>query len=75
MKNTTTPAPVAELLNEREAAAMLGVSGRHLRRMADGGKAPRPVRLGGAVRWRRAELMRWLADGCPRVRIMRGGAA
>ena len=34
------------------------------RRTADG-KLPRPVRLGGAVRWRADEVRRWLDAGCP----------
>jgi len=54
-----------ELLTAQQAGAMLGVSTRHLRRMADAGNAPRPVRIGGAVRWRRAELTSWIDAGCP----------
>ena len=29
------------------------------------GQVPRPVRIGGLVRWRRRELEDWIAAGCP----------
>ncbi len=53
------------LLDARGVAALLSVSVRHVRRMETAGELPRPVRLGRAVRWRRAELLDWLAAGCP----------
>lgn len=66
---TLAPAnlPAAEplLLDARAAAALLAVSPRHLYRLADGGRCPLPVRLGAAVRWRRADLLAWLDAGCP----------
>jgi excisionase family DNA binding protein len=49
-------------------ADMLGVSTRHVRRLADAGKCPPAVRLGGCVRWSRATLEMWIADGCPNCR-------
>lgn len=52
-----------ELLTVGEAAAMCGVSARHLRRLADSGDFPQPVKLGRAVRFRRAELLAWIASG------------
>lgn len=65
----------AELLSVRDVAALLGgCSTRHVYRMADAGRMPRPIKLGGLVRWRRAELMDWLAAGCPPVREARGAA-
>lgn len=60
-----------ELLTAAEAAEMAGVGKRTWWRYVSGGKAPAPVRLGGgggAVRWRRAELLAWIESGCPRVR-------
>lgn len=65
----------AELLSVRDVAAMLGgCSVRHIYRLADAGRMPRPLKLGGLARWRRAELMDWLAAGCPPVRAPKGGA-
>lgn len=56
------------LLDVRAVALMLGCSPRHVYRMCDAGKMPVPVRVGALVRWRRAELESWIADGCPQVR-------
>jgi len=59
----------AELLDVRTVAAMLGgCSARHIYRLVDAGRMPAPVKLGALVRWRRAELMAWLADGCKPIR-------
>lgn len=57
-----------ELLSATEAAEMTGVAKRSWWRYVSSGRAPAPVRLGGAVRWRRGELAEWIAAGCPRVR-------
>lgn len=59
------------LLDVDAVAKMLGCSTRHVRRMADYGAMPRPVKLGRLIRWRRVELDRWLDQGCPK--IARGG--
>jgi prophage regulatory protein len=57
-----------ELLSAAESAEMAGVAKRSWWRYVSSGKAPAPVRLGGAVRWRRNELAEWIAAGCPRCR-------
>jgi excisionase family DNA binding protein len=66
----TLPAEPAQhaLLDVRAVAGLLGCSVRHVYRMADGGRMPPPLKLGALVRWRRAELERWLDQGCPAVR-------
>lgn len=62
------PDVTAELLDVRAVAALLGgCSTRHVYRLADAGRMPRPVRLGSLVRWRRAEVLDWIAAGCPTV--------
>ncbi len=59
------PGVSAELLDVKAVALLLGgCSTRHVYRLADAGQMPRPIRLGSLVRWRRAELMSWLAGGC-----------
>ncbi len=55
----------AELLDVSDVAKLLNCSPRHVYRLADAGRMPRPVRLGALVRWRADELRRWIADGCP----------
>jgi excisionase family DNA binding protein len=61
-------APPTALLDVRAVAAMLGCSSRHVYRLADGGKMPRPVRVGALVRWRRADIQAWIDGDCRPVR-------
>ena len=68
MKATLDPEHLRELLTAAESAEMAGVAKRSWWRYVSSGKAPAPIRLGGAVRWRRSELAEWIAAGCPRVR-------
>ena len=56
------------LMKLDEVAELLNVSRRQIARLADGGRMPWGVKLGGARRWRREEITEWLARGCPRVR-------
>ncbi|MCU0981217.1 MAG: helix-turn-helix domain-containing protein [Pirellulaceae bacterium] len=62
---------VAELLTTRQAAALAGVGERTWWAWSRSGLAPRPITIGlgtrPAVRYRRAEIMQWIAAGCPRV--------
>ncbi|UCC31325.1 MAG: helix-turn-helix domain-containing protein [Phycisphaerales bacterium] len=59
----------AELLDVKAVALLLGgCSTRHIYRLADAGRMPGPIRLGTLVRWRRAEVMSWIDDGCQPVR-------
>ena len=44
---------------------MLGISERSVRRLDSAGKLPRPVKIGGSVRWRLGEVEAWLDAGCP----------
>jgi excisionase family DNA binding protein len=55
------------LLNIRDVAQMLRVSPRHVYRLCDAGRMPRPIRLGGAIRWDRDVIVEWIAAGCPAV--------
>tara|TARA_Y100000310_G_scaffold308193_1_gene351048 strand:- start:1791 stop:2048 length:258 start_codon:yes stop_codon:yes gene_type:complete len=51
----------------------LGCSSRHVRRLADAGRMPRPIKLGSLVRWPRSVIEQWIADGCPKPAQMRQG--
>jgi excisionase family DNA binding protein len=55
----------ALLLNAQQLAMILDVSQRTIWRLRDTGRLPRPIRIGGAVRWRRADVEKWIDDGCP----------
>jgi predicted DNA-binding transcriptional regulator AlpA len=58
--------PVAPLLLDiRELAIHLRWSIRSVRRAEAAGLLPCPVRVGGSVRWRREEILRWVEAGCP----------
>lgn len=66
------------LLDVQRIARLLACSPRHVYRLTDAGKMPRPVKLGALVRWNRAVVEAWIAEGCPsRTRSARpqtGGA-
>ena len=64
----------AMLLDVRRVAARLGCSSRHVYRLADAGRMPRPRHVGTLVRWSKAEVESWVADGCKPVRTAKAGA-
>ena len=57
----------AELLTYGQAAAMLCQGKRTLERRCASGEAPKPIKIGGSVRFSRRTLLDWVDDGCPRV--------
>jgi excisionase family DNA binding protein len=69
------PGITAELLDVRSVAVLLGgCSTRHIYRLTDAGRMPRPIRLGALVRWRRAEVMSWIDGGCLPLRPSKSAA-
>lgn len=62
----------SKLLDVRTVAALLDCSPRHVYRLADAGKMPRPMKLGALLRWSRAAIEAWIAEGCLPVRSARG---
>lgn len=53
-------------ISAKQLSQLLGVSLRQVWRLNATGKLPRPVRIGGSVRWNRAEMIRWFSEaGCP----------
>ena len=72
-ESRVTPSPA--LLGVEHVADMLGVSSRTVRRLVDAGKAPQPTRLGKCVRWPRAAVESWIANGCPSNCRRRPGGA
>ena len=51
----------------RQLAIMLQVSKRTLWRLRSAGKIPRPMRVGGVVRWKLDDILQWMAAGCPKM--------
>ena len=56
--------PDAVMLTIDGVAAMLACSPRTVHRLVDTGRIPRPVRLGGMIRWPREHFERWVSQGC-----------
>jgi excisionase family DNA binding protein len=57
--------PEPLLINDHQAAALAGISRGTWCRLRAAGKLPLAIKLGGSVRWRRDEIERWIAAGCP----------
>jgi len=67
MPSNTLDTIEPELLTTAEAARLLGIGERTLWRHSRSGEAPAPVSIGGAVRYRRSEILEWITAGCPRI--------
>jgi len=50
----------------KDVAQMLGVTTRTVGRYVIDGKIPKPLRIGGAIRWQQATIEQWIKKGCPR---------
>jgi excisionase family DNA binding protein len=61
--NPRASAPL--LLRDADLAQALSVSRATVQRWRHSGRIPRPVHIGGAVRWSRDEVEQWIAAGCP----------
>lgn len=57
----TTPLP--PLLNDREVAAALNCSRSSVWRLSESGALPRPLKISGLTRWRRADIEALVAGG------------
>jgi excisionase family DNA binding protein len=53
------------LISVDELATILNISPRTVWRLLSAGKLVRPLRIGGAVRWRYREIIDWIEAGCP----------
>lgn len=58
----------AAMLSVGDVAKMLKCSDRTVYRLSDAAKMPGPVRIGSLVRWSRAAIEAWIAEGCPSCR-------
>jgi excisionase family DNA binding protein len=48
-----------------DVAERLRCSERTVRRLANAGKMPAPVRVGGMIRWHADVVTKWIDAGCP----------
>ena len=49
------------LLDVNQVAVLLNCSPRHVYRMSEAGKLPRPMKLGALVRWNRSAIEQFVA--------------
>jgi len=63
-----TPGEPSLLIDVHAVAELLNCSPRHIWRLADAGKMPRPYKVGALRRWDRAGIQQWVREGCPSVR-------
>ncbi|MHC4698284.1 MAG: helix-turn-helix transcriptional regulator [Planctomycetota bacterium] len=54
-----------ELWTVKDVAAALSVSPRQVWKLISSGGIVAPVRIARSVRFRRNEILRWIAAGCP----------
>ncbi len=57
-----------KLVTVNEVAELCGVSPTTVRRLADRGATPPTVSLGRLVKFQKAQIEKWIADGCPDMR-------
>ena len=52
-----------QLINAKTLGQLLALSKRQVFRLNSCAKIPKPIRIGGSVRWSAAEISDWLAAG------------
>ncbi len=68
LSSKTQPAPATDslLVDVKDFGLLIDVSTATVWRMRSAGKLPPTVNLSaGCVRWRRADIERWVSLGCP----------
>jgi excisionase family DNA binding protein len=56
------------LMTINQLAKLLQCSTRTVARMRRAGHVPRPVKIGGALRWRADDVREWIEEGCNPIR-------
>ena len=54
-----------QLLSAKQLGALLALSKRQVFRLNACGKIPKPILIGGSLRWRQSDIERWQSMGCP----------
>jgi predicted DNA-binding transcriptional regulator AlpA len=54
------------LIDTKTVAALCGVSVRTIQRWVTRATMPNPILVNGRPRWRRAQIVQWVENGCPR---------
>ena len=74
MATTISEPPL--LLSIEDVARLCSCSIRHIEKRRKEGSMPATVPLGGKrlIRWRREDIVRWIAEGCPATQNAGGTA-
>lgn len=56
---------MAELLDVKAVSQKLKLSRRQIFRLNSSGLIPRPVKIGGSIRWNCESIENWISLGCP----------
>lgn len=54
-----------KLLSVKVVAQILSLSSRSVHRLNTSGRIPKPVKINGAVRWRKSDIEQWMLWVCP----------
>lgn len=54
------------LISAEELAKILGLSKRQVFRLDGQHNIPKPLRIGGSLRWNLLEIHQWIEGGCPK---------
>lgn len=60
-----TQATAEKLISAKTLGGLLSTSVRTIWRKRSAGQLPKPVRIGGSVRWRASDIDLWIEWGCP----------
>ena len=65
MSDTQITNQTCQLLSAKALAKMLSLSARTVWRYRSSDQLPRPVKVGGAIRWRHTDIEKWISMDCP----------
>jgi predicted DNA-binding transcriptional regulator AlpA len=63
--NFEVPVSAPLLINVDDLADILGISVRSVWRLHSANELPKPVNLRSSIRWRLADIQKWVDAGCP----------
>ena len=55
---------IDQLINAESLGSMLALSKRQVFRLQSQGRIPPHIKVGGAVRWKRSEVLQWIEWDC-----------
>jgi len=57
-----------KLISAREVSKILSIAIRTVWRLRSSGKLPKPIKIGGALRWRLSDINLWIELECPSMK-------